>query len=162
MLPLHGKIFLVLIFIFFGETRAQAQTEHWYVLQVVGQMDEAELKSAMSYIQQVAPGTSVWYNDSRSNTIGCKSTIEISWPQVISELRAHDFFLADVTKCRCHSSDVNAITSIFFIEACYYASHADNIPQGWIARLNKSEFDALPEGVRDFYEDQGNYELVNK
>ena len=161
MLPLRAFLIVFLTMFSAGDKNLCAQ-EHWYVLQVIGHRDDAELKSAMSYIQQVSPGASVWYNDSRSNTIGCKSPVEVSWPQVIAELRAHDFFMADVTKCRCHFSDVNAVASIFYAEACYYASHADDIPEGWIARLNKSEFDALPEAVKSFYEDQGNYELVNK
>ncbi|MBX7051949.1 MAG: hypothetical protein K1X54_07925 [Flavobacteriales bacterium] len=156
---MHLIVFVTLFL--FWDQNLLAQ-ENWYVLQVIGQVDDAELKSAMSYIQQAVPGTSVWYNDSRSNTIGCKSSTEISWPQLIAELRTHDFYMADVTKCRCHFSDVNAVSSIFYVEACYYASHSDNIPEGWIARLNKSEYDALPESVKNFYEDQGNYELVNK
>jgi hypothetical protein len=162
MIPLQVKLFFVFILIYFGKGQLFSQSENWYLLQIVGQVSESELKGALSFIQQVEPNCSVWFNDSRSNTIGCKSTNTISWPQVISEMRAHGFYLADVTDCRCHHSDVRAISSIYFIEACYYATHSEALPQGWTAKLNRAEYDALPELAKNYYQATGNLELVNK
>lgn len=161
MLPLRKHFFILFVLSFAGYKNLYGQ-EHWYVLQIVGPASDSELKLAINTIGQLAPGATVWYNDSRSHTIGCKSPNEISWPQITAELRANDFYLADVTHCRCHALDVNAISSIYFIEACYYANHPESMPPGWIAELNKSEFDALPTAVRSFYQEEENYELVNK
>lgn len=161
MLPLPKHFIFFLMLFCAGDKNLFAQ-EHWYVLQIVGPANDTELKSVINTIGQLAPGATVWYNDTRSHTIGCKSFNEISWPQITAELRASDFYLADVTHCRCHALDVNALSSIYFIEACYYANHPETMPPGWTAELNKSEFDALPTAVKSFYQEGENFELVDK
>ena len=139
-----------------------SQQENWYVLQILHPANDMQIKSVMSEILVSTPNAVIWYNGAKSNTMGCKSTSAINWPQIIHNLILHDFFIAEVTNGAVHYSGINASASYFFVLATYYAGHSDEMPVNWIAQLNHDEWDALHADVRDYYTLNGNYEIVEK
>jgi len=150
-------ILTALLFLGANLNKLCAQTDRWYVLKSISALSESEVKLIISNVMSAANTTTMWYNGDKSQTFGVRNSTEIFWSQVISDMNAHGYFLADITNGRNHHTGDEASTSVYYQEALYCSMHADSCPENFHAKLNHDEWDALPNDVREYYEMNSNY-----
>jgi hypothetical protein len=150
-------ILTALLFLGANLNKLCAQTDRWYVLKSIAPMSESEVKLIISNVISSANITTMWYNGDKSQTFGVRNANEVFWTQVISEMNAHGYFLADITNGRNHLTGDEASTSVYYQEALYCSIHAESCPEDYIAKLNQDEWNSLAEEARNYYLELGNY-----
>lgn len=159
---MRGIIYLLSLAALLNSTLSlSAQNYKWYVLQSVAPLNETEVKDLIYEIKSYIPQADVWFNDPSSSTLGCRHLESIDWPAILENLSADGYYLGDITNGELHLHGPEAITSIYYKRACYYYLHPEARPNGYRAKLNQEEWDALPEDVREHYQTKQTYTIVN-
>lgn len=146
-----------LLFCVLFSQKVDAQTDHWYLFKSIAPLNSFEVKSLISGVMSETDITKMWYNGDKSSTFGVVTETETDWVQVLHLLQSHGYFLADISAGQVHSEGDEASTSFFYQEANYCSTHADSCPEDYYAKLNQSEWDALPVEAKNFYQETGNY-----
>jgi len=145
-----------------GYSDSLAQENAWYLLKSAANLTEENSKSVMARVQELAAGSTVWYNGSKSQTFGCTYSGSVNWIDILNDLNSNGNFLADVTQGEIHRHGDFTRMSIFYQRARYYAENSDLMPSNFMAELNQEEWDDLSEESRDFYLAGENFILVDK
>jgi hypothetical protein len=148
---------LFLSFCVLSTISVDAQNGHWYVLQSMEELSDSKAKIVMSEIQSLTNAETIWFNGTRSGTIGVRHSAEIDWNEVVHFLISHQIYLADITNGISHQNGNDVRSGFYFSQAIYCAIEHENAPVDFYAKLNQAEWDALPEEVRNYYVTNSHY-----